>query len=528
MNATSGLNRRDLLKAAGAAGALGTVWPLSAGLSPAQAREAAAALGSTYDTAPFTLGVASGDPRTTSVVLWTRLAPEPFAEPGEQPLPEVAEVRWVVAEDRALRRVVARGTVPASATLAHSVHVPVTGLRPGRTYWYAFSALGRTSRTGRTRTAPAGRVGSARFATANCQNYPQGYYAALRGIARERLDFVIHLGDYIYEYGPEGGDVVRDNNGPVIQTLADYRKRHALYKGDPSLRAAHAAHPWFLTWDDHEVANDYSGTGGGAPFLQRRAAAYQAWYEHLPHRDAGDGDGVSAALPDPEIHRVRRWGDLLELAVLDLRQYRSAQNLADGTILGAEQKAWLKRTVDRAPDSWHIWANSIMLSQLRGSPGGRYMFTDQWDGFLAERKEVLEHVRTSGLEDLVVLTGDWHSAFVDDIRPDYDDPGSPVLGTEFTAHSVTSSAYDAAWNAANGPLMGRANPHLQYFEGNRYGYDVYEVTPERFSTHMRVIEDRRDPVSPVSTLTTFHVDRGTAGAYEDPATKGSPAQYRRD
>ncbi|MFE2033202.1 alkaline phosphatase D family protein [Streptomyces scopuliridis] len=517
------LNRRDLLKAAGAAGALNVVWPLSAGLSPAQAREAAEALGSTYDAAPFTLGVASGDPQPTSVVLWTRLAPEPFAEAGEQPLPEVVEVRWVVAEDRALRRVVARGTAPASATLGHSVHVPVHGLRPGREYWYAFTALGRTSRLGRTRTAPSGRVRSVRFASANCQNYPQGYYAALRGIARERLDFVIHLGDYIYEYGPEGGDVDRDHNGPTIYTLADYRKRHALYKGDASLREAHAAHPWFLTWDDHEVANDYSGTGGGAPFLQRRAAAYQAWYEHLPHRDAGD-----SALPDPDIHRVRRWGDLLELAVLDLRQYRSAQNLPNGTILGADQKAWLKRTVDRAPDSWHIWANSIMLSQLRGSPGGRYMFTDQWDGFLAERKEVLEHVRTSGLEDLVVLTGDWHSAFVDDIRPDYDNTESPVIGTEFTAHSVTSSAYDPGWNAANGPLMGRANPHLQYFEGNRYGYDVYEVTPERFTTHMRVIEDRRDPASPVSTLTTFHVDRGTAGAYEDPATRNSPAQYRRD
>ncbi|MFI6082491.1 alkaline phosphatase D family protein [Streptomyces sp. NPDC051217] len=516
------LNRRDLLKAAGAAGALNVVWPLTAGLSPAQAREAAEALGSTYDKAPFTLGVGSGDPQPTSVVLWTRLAPEPFAEPGEQKLAEVVDVRWVVAEDRGLRRVVARGTVPGSATLAHSVHVPVGGLRPGRTYYYAFTALGRTSRLGRTRTAPAGHVRSARFATANCQSYPSGHYAALRGIAREDLDFVIHLGDYIYEYGPEGSDI-RDHNGPEILTLRDYRVRHALYKGDPSLREAHAAHPWFLTWDDHEVSNDYSGTGGGAPFMRRRAAAYQAWYEHQPHRGAGE-----SVLPDIDIHRVRRWGDLLELAVLDLRQYRSAQNLPDGTILGADQKAWLKKTVDRAPDSWHIWANSIMLSQLRGRPGGGFMFTDQWDGFLGERKEVLEHVRTSGLEDLVVLTGDWHSAFVDDIRPDYDNTESPVVGTEFTAHSVTSGAYDSQWNATNGPLMGAANPHLQYFEGNRYGYDVYEVTPERFTTHMRVIDDRRDPASPVSTLTTFHVDRGTAGAYEDPATKSSPAQYRRD
>jgi alkaline phosphatase D len=257
--------------------------------------------------------------------------------------------------------------------------------------------------------------------------------------------------------------------------------------------------------------------------MQRRAAAYQAWYEHQPHRDDS-----AFALPDPEIHRVRRWGDLLELTVLDLRSYRSAQNLPDGTILGQGQKSWLKRGIDRAPDAWHVWANSIMLSQLRGRPGGPYMFTDQWDGFLAERKEVLGHVHSSGLEDLVVITGDWHSAFVDDIRIDFDDPSSPLVGTEFTAHSVTSGAYSAEWNRTNGPLMGAANPHLKYFEGNRYGYDVYEVTPERFSAHMRVIADRRDPASPVTTLTSFHVDRGSTGSYEDPATKNSPAQWRRD
>ncbi|GHH45472.1 alkaline phosphatase D family protein [Streptomyces candidus] len=518
------LSRRDLLKAAGAAGALNLAWPLSAGLSPAQAREAAEALGADYDPAPFTLGVASGDPQSDSVLLWTRLAPDPLA--AQQPLSEIVEVGWVVALDPQLRQVVARGTTTASATLGHSVHVPVSGLRPATRYWYVFTALGKQSRIGRTRTAPVGSVASVRFAAANCQAFHDGFYAAHRGIARENVDFVVHLGDYVYEHGKVGGvpaDHVRDHEGSAAFTVADYRRRHALYKGDRSLRDAHAAHPWFLTWDDHEVVNDYSGTGGDAPFVRRRAAAYQAWYENMPHRDAGH-----AVLPDPEIHRVRRWGDLLELTVLDLRSYRSAQNLKDGSILGTAQKSWLKSTVDRAPEAWHVWANSIMLSQLRGRPGGSYMFTDQWDGFLAERKEILNHIHTSGMKDFVVITGDWHSAFVDDIRPDFDDASSPVIGTEFTAHSVTSSAYSAAWNQTNGPIMGAANPHLKYFEGNRYGYDVYEVTPTRFSTHMRVIADRRDPVSPVTTLTTFHVDRGRPGSYEDPATKNSPAQWRRD
>ncbi|WHT15727.1 alkaline phosphatase D family protein [Crossiella sp. CA-258035] len=511
------LNRRTLLRGAAAAGALGTVWPLSNALTPAQAYAAAADLGVSYDPKPFTLGVASGDPMPTSVVLWTRLAPDPLA--AEQPLPAAVEVTWTVAEDRELRRKVACGTTPATSLLGHSVHVPVHGLRPGRTYYYAFEALGQRSRLGRTRTAPVGRVDKVRFASANCQAFHDGLYAAHRGIARENLDFVVHLGDYIYEHGKVGGSHIRDHDGPEILTLADYRKRHALYKGDPSLREAHAAHPWYLTWDDHEVVNDHSGTEGSAPFVKRRAAAYQAWYEHMPAR-------ADTGLPDIQIYRQRRWGDLLDLSILDLRQYRSAQNLPDGTILGAEQRAWLGSQIDSPSDAWHCWVNSIMLSQL-AKPGGGYYFTDQWDGFRTERNSVLGQAHRKGLEDLVVITGDWHSAFVDDIRPDFDNPDAPVIGTEFTAHSVTSGAYSAEWNKTNGPVMGKANPHLKYFEGNRYGYDVYEVTPRRWSTHMRVIGDRKVADSPVSTLTTFHVDRGKPGSYEDPATVGSAAQYRR-
>jgi alkaline phosphatase D len=518
------LGRRGLLKAAAAAGALNVAWPLAAGHSPAQARAAAEALGATYDPGPFTLGVASGDPLPNSVVLWTRLVPDPFAV--EQNLPETVEVGWAVAEDRGMRTVVARGTVHASSTLGHSVHVPVDGLRPGRHYYYAFTARGETSRVGRTKTAPAPGVKRVRFASANCQKFYDGYYAALRGIAAEELDFVVHLGDYIYEYGPAAGDRDRNHDTGECLTLADYRKRYALYKGDPSLRAAHANHPWFLTWDDHEVRNNYSPAVGGAPFLQRRLAAYQAWYEHQPHRD-GD-PGFEAALPEPVLHRRRDIGGLVELTVLDLRSHRTASNVTDGSILGTRQRDWLKQGVTNAPDAWHCWANSIMLSQLRAKPGSDIMFPDQWDGFRDERADVLGHVHGSQLEDLVVITGDWHSAFVDEIRTDFDNTDSPVVGAEFTSHSVCSGAYRPEWNEKNGPLMGEANPHLQYFQAGSYGYDLYEVTPERWTTHMRVVRSRHDPKSPVSTLTKWHVDRGKPSAYEDPSTSGSHAHYRRD
>ncbi|MFI5491315.1 alkaline phosphatase D family protein [Actinoplanes sp. NPDC051859] len=504
------VDRRTLLRAALGAGAV-AAWPLTEGLGPRAAHAAAAALGASWDAAPFTLGVGSGDPLPTSVLLWTRLAPEPLAD--VQPLPDIVQVDWAVATDAAMTTVVAAGSVAASALLGHSVHVVADGLQPGRRYWYRFAALGRVSRTGRTKTAPVGAVSRVRFASLNCQNYQSGEYPGMRDLAADdALDFVVHLGDYVYE-GSELG---------VATTLTDYRKLHALYKGDPLLRALHAAHPFYLTWDDHEVVNDYSGSRGAATFVARRSAAYQGWYEHMPLRL----EGADTALPDPRIYRNRHWGDLLELVVLDLRQHRSAQNLADGTILGATQKAWLKQRISGRGAGWQCWINSIFLSQQRAPQGG-FMFTDQWDGFRAERAELLHHVRTSGGPDFVTITGDWHSAFVQDIRPDFDNPGAPVIGTEFVAHSATSSAYSASWNATNGPLLGAANPHLQYFEGNRYGHDLYEVTPQRWTTRLRVVADRADPAATVSTLTSWHVDRGRPGAYEDPATKGSPAQYRR-
>lgn len=507
------LSRRDLLKAALAAGAIGAASPLVEGLGPGAARAAAEKLGASWDPAPFTLGVGSGDPLPDGVLLWTRLAPEPLGD--TQPLPEIVQVDWAMATDPAMTQVVGRGSTPASNLLGHSVHVEVTGLEPGRRYYYQFSALGKQSVVGRTKTAPVGAISKVRFASLNCQNYQSGEYAGMRDIAADSgLDFVVHLGDYIYE-GSELGTAL---------TLTDYRKFHSLYKGDPLLRAAHAAHPWFVTWDDHEVVNDYSGSRGAATFVQRRSAAYQGWYENMPLRLAGP----DTLLPDPQLYRHRPWGDLLDLLVLDLRQYRSEQNVAGGTILGPVQRSWVLDRIANRNAAWHCWANSIMLGQLIDPSGSGYMFTDQWDGFVGERNAVLSQAAAAGIEDFVVITGDWHSAFVQDLRPDFDNPDAPVIGTEFVAHSVSSSAYSSSWNATNGPLMGRHNPHLQYFEGNRYGHDLYEVTPQRWTTHLRVVADRANPNAAVTTLTSWHIDRGTPGAHEDPTTTGSPAQYRRN
>jgi alkaline phosphatase D len=502
-------DRRTLLRAAAGAGAIGAAWPLMH--HGGRAHAAAAALGASWDPAPFTLGVGSGDPLPDSVLLWTRLAPDSLAE--TQPLPDIVQVDWSVATDAAMTAVVAQGSVAASVLLGHSVHVVAAGLQPGRRYYYRFAALGKLSRVGRTKTAPVGAVSQVRFASLNCQDYRAGEYPGMRDLAADAaLDFVVHLGDYIYE-GSELG---------TAYTLTDYRRLHALYKGDPLLRDLHAAHPFYLTWDDHDVVNDYSGSRGAATFVARRAAAYQGWYEHMPLRLEGD----DTALPDPRIHRSRQWGDLLELVILDLRQHRSEQNLAGGTMLGGAQKAWLKDRIAQRGNGWQCWLNSIFLAQQRAPQGG-FMFTDQWDGFRAERAELLTHVLNAGGPDFVTVTGDWHSAFVQDLRPDFDNAGAPVIGTEFVARSVSSSAYSASWNATNGPLLGAANPHLQYFEGNRYGHDLYEVTPQRWTTRLRVVGSRTDPNSAVSTLTSWHVDRGRAGAYEDPATRTSAAQYRR-
>jgi alkaline phosphatase D len=344
---------------------------------------------------PFSLGVASGDPLADSVVIWTRLAPNPLAG-GGMPLVNVP-VRWQVALDEKMKQVVRRGTVLATPELAHSVHVDVCGLEPNRWYWYQFQAGKEASPIGRTRTAPAfdNYISQLNFAFVSCQDWQNGYYTAYRHLAEENLDLVIHLGDYIYEYGLQPGGP-RQHNSPEIITLADYRDRYALYRTDSNLQAAHGAFPWIVTWDDHEVDNNYANlipedNQTQEAFRKRRANAYQAYYEHMPLRQSSLPKGANALL-----YRRLTFGNLAEFNVLDTRQYRTNQPCDDGlkprcpqafdsnaTMTGSKQEQWLTKGLDKSRSRWNVIAQQTMLAQYNfsSSPGAGVFNMDQWDGY---------------------------------------------------------------------------------------------------------------------------------------------------
>ena len=310
-------------------------WAADPGFSgrPLSERITAAPSFSNY---PFNLGIASGDPRPNGVLLWTRLAPEPLAEDGRGGMPEeTVPVQWEVADDENFSRIASQGTAHARPSLGHSVHAVARGLEPNRNYFYRFKAGSEISPVGRTKTVPApgAAVSEMRFAFASCQQFEHGYYTAYRYISEEDLDLVVHLGDYIYEYGideyvaPSGN--VRHHNSQKIFTLPQYRNRYALYRSaSTNLKAAHAAFPWLVTWDDHEVENNYAdGTPGSTlsveEFLRRRAAAYQAYYEHMPLRRSSMPQG-----PDMPLYRRLTYGNLVEFNILDTRQYRNDQAAA--------------------------------------------------------------------------------------------------------------------------------------------------------------------------------------------------------
>jgi alkaline phosphatase D len=386
---------------------------------------------------PFTLGVASGDPWADSIVLWTRLAPDPL-EGGGMPMASV-QVAWEMASDSAFRTVVQKGTAIARPELGHCVHVEVQGLESGREYWYRFRAGSEVSEVGRAVTAPAGNavVDRLRFAVCGCSQYPAGYFTAYRRIAEERFDFVFHTGDYIYEgRGISWDDPgrTRQHKGQELYTLVDYRNRYAQYKTDPDLRAAHASAPFIVTWDDHEVDNDYAGEidAQSTPpevFLLRRAAAYQAYYEMMPLRAV-----TFPAGPRMLLYRRLRFGNLVDLSVLDTRQYRSDQVCAQGattncaaateperTILGAEQEKWLFDQLATARAKWTVLGQQVPSFAFAGN-------MDKWDGYVAARRRLYSRLRETKAANPIVLSGDVHQHFAADLKMDFADPRSETVG----------------------------------------------------------------------------------------------------
>jgi alkaline phosphatase D len=485
-------------------------------------RLAGALVNPRWSSFPFSFGVASGDPAPDGVVLWTRLAPRPL-EPGGGMAPEPVEVTWQVADDEGMTRVVRSGTVVANAAWGHSVHVEVEGLRPDRWYWYRFQAGGEVSRTGRTRTLP--EPGSLperlRFAFASCQNYETGLFTAYDHLAREDLDLVVHLGDYIYE-GAAQRDRPRRHNSGELHTLDEYRARYALYKLDPALQAAHALAPWIVTWDDHEVSNNYAGDIPQHPertthsdFLRRRAAAYQAYFEMMPLRRSAQPTG-----PDMLLYRRLGFGRLAEFNVLDTRQYRTDQPQGDGrkppspvlmdpkgTLMGERQRNWLSANLERSPAEWNILAQQVMMARVDLEPGPAIQYSmDQWPGYEFERRRVLRHWHDRRIRNPVVLTGDIHRNWANELIADFDQLDSRSVGVEFVGTSISSGG-DGAEQPKNAARLLAENPFVKFLNDER-GYVRCEVTPTRWSSDYRTVPYVSRPGAPIRTRATYVVESG--------------------
>jgi alkaline phosphatase D len=522
------LTRRHFLAATAGTGALVVA-------APAFIRRAAAQSWHAGD--PFSIGVASGAPRADGFVLWTRLAPQPLSSdpqtPGGMHGPDVT-IGYEIATDPALRDVVRRGEATAERNYAYSVHLDVAGLEAGRPYWYRFTSGDAVSRIGRAVTLPA--PGSApdhlRFGFVSCSNYEHGYFASYRHLADENPEFVLYLGDYIYEYVDERRPVVRrHSDGIEAATLPTYRNRYAQYRLDPDLQRLHAEAPALVTWDDHEVQNDYADKyseyfDDPELFLMRRAAAYQAFYEHMPVRPI-------LSQPHGPIMRVYdrfTFGDLIEISLIDGRQYRSREACygppnkggthletdaacperreAGRTMMGFAQENWLYTGLAHSKAQWNLIAQDVLMAQYRIKKDGAFGFsTDDWDGYPANRTRLLQHVHDSRVSNPVVVGGDIHSFFANDLKLDFDDESSPVVATEFVGTSISAIGPPYEPIAAALP----DNPHVHFFDSRKRGYVCVDLERARMLARMRAISDVKDPEAGVSTMRTFAVEGGKPG-----------------
>jgi alkaline phosphatase D len=549
--------RRRTVLATGAAGA--GVATLAAGaVAPAEAA------GRHY----FQHGVASGDPMPHRVVIWTRVTPTAASTPGSGTGPRV-EVTWEVAKDRGFRKVVRRGTASTGAERDHTVKVDVGKLAAATWYFYRFRYRGAVSRVGRMRTAP-GRLslpGHLRFGVVSCANLQAGWFTAYRGLARrDDLHAVLHLGDYLYEYGPgqygygfDDVDIRKHQPAHEMVSLADYRQRHAQYKRDPDLQDLHVKYPFIVTWDDHEVTNDQwrsgaenhtdgNGEGGEGDYKRRRARAHRAYDEWMPARM----DGTAALGDGARLYRRLRFGRLAEISMLDLRSYRDKQvettaptpvpaaeaevSDPDRTLVGRQQMLWLKRSLSRKRVQWKIIGNPVMIAPVTFAQvpqeilgpindvtglipmDGLPYNVDQWDGYTDDRREVFSYIRNHQIRDTLFVTGDIHSGWACELP--YDPATYPAqgdsAGVEFVCSSVTSNNLkDITGNPSRTTSVAveqvilANNRHIKYLNFDDHGFSVLDINAKRAQMDWFIIGDRADKTTSVSHTASWRTLSGT-------------------
>lgn len=497
----------------------------------------------------FALGAASGSPSSDGFVLWTRLVDGPVPgtvafETERHKLPDHVTVRWEVAQDEHFHQIVRSGTAPALAALGHTVHVEVTGLAPARWYFYRFMHGDAVTHTARTRTAPAAdsMPEKMRFAFVSCQRWEQGHYAGYAHMLNEDLDAILFLGDYIYEYAmpnkPGKAPLVRTHTLPLAKNLEDFRDRYALYRSDAHLQAAHRACPWIISWDDHEVQNDYAGLQGvGTPeqALALRNAGYQAFYENMPLRAStllhgtsglGTSDGV-------QIYDRYSWGRLLRFHMLDTRQYSDGQAcrpsggkplkavtpqscppmLDDSrSMLGHTQERWLAEGLQQDAQEqtrWTVLGQQTIFSRRNYTAAPEESFhSGTWDAYPQARQRLIDTMHRSGTRNNVILGGDIHQNYVSRVLKDFTQPDSACIASEFCGTSITSYSGTSQKRAQE---IADLNPHILMARADQRGYAVAEVTPQRWTTHLRALDDVSKENSGLSTQASFIIEDQTAG-----------------
>lgn len=491
----------------------------------------------------FALGVASGDPRADRVILWTRLVSNPEVSGGGAPGHAAVDVAYDVATDRNFDRLVASGVAVAEAKYGHSIHVDVTGLDAGTEYFYRFRVTGETSPVGRTKTLPAAgaAVDQFRFVFATCQDYQWGYFGAWAHAAAEPgLDAVVFLGDYIYELSL--GDLSPDKSGkrvwasPVPESLDDYRWRYAQTKSDPDLQSAHAAAPWWVTFDDHEVGNNYAGDVDPlrpAGAHERRLAAYQAWFEHQPVRI----DPLPTSFDELIVNRSADIGATARLMMIETREHAdvapcrtpgaSIETLTDEgpscdelvdekrSPLGATQEEWLIDQLATSKATWNILANPVMFGGCNVGTADKPEYgRDTWDGYPAARQRIVDAIVSNKVSNPVVVTGDWHAGFGIDVTSPVGGSGSlapnapkladgakpPVIMPEFLVTSITTINFPTDYTAIN--------PQQRYFVGPGHGYAVATITADQMTCAFKYVADEWDPATAIARTDTFVVDAG--------------------